>query len=227
MKVCPYCGKRIRYNELFHVKSKGSYECSRCKRESKVKIEMKLILLFIALCLLVALITIIWCVAGLSNNISGVIIVTAIVCAFYFSTPYFLEFVPISKHKNEIGRKKNYEEKQVIENVESDFEFDRTAFDRIKKKKELGMLNLKKDDISSSSKNYRKEEMVPVIEDVKEGHISSSDGPLHKINRTPKKYEHKYEQIFDEISQEEEIKQYIPKKNKRREGSKYTGNRRL
>jgi len=221
MKKCPYCGRRIDYSSVFKNKKHGSYACERCKKESKVKIDNKMIILFVAVCLLVIVFMIGWVGAGLANNFWGVVIVGIILLAFNLATPSFISFVPLKKYINEATGKITEERIDVESFGDSDFVFNREAFDRIKKQKEMGLhsFDVESDNISSSSEN-----MIPVIEDVKEGHISSSSGPLHKINRQPRYYEENQEEIF---SNKGDAKVYTPRKNRKTEGSKYTANRKF
>lgn len=224
MKICPYCRRRISYSAIYKNKKHGSYTCENCKKESKVKVNNAMLILFAALCLLVALFMIFWVGAGLSNNFWGVVIVATLLLAFNFATPAFINFVPLKKYKNDIAGKKTLEEKIDVDSIgDSNFVFNREAFDKIKRQKELGMMNAQnfdvEDEISSNRENF-----VPVIEDVKEGHISSSDAPLHKINRQPRQYENIYADNITES--EEEVKRYTPKK-KKSNGSRYTANRKF
>lgn len=221
MKKCPYCGRRIDYTSIFKNKKHGSYACERCKKESKVKVDNKMIILFVALCLLVIVFMIGWVGAGLANNFWGVVIVAVLVLAFNFATPVFVSFVPLKKYINEATGKITEEKVDVESFGDSNFVFNREAFDKIKKQKEIGMntFDIESDNISSSSEN-----MIPVIEDVKEGHISSSSGPLHKINRQPRQYEEYQEEIF---STKEDVKQYTPRKNRKTDGNRYTANRKF
>lgn len=221
MKKCPYCGRRIDYALIFKNKKHGSYACERCKKESKVKVDNKMIILFVALCLLVIVFMIGWVSAGLANNLWGVVIVAILMLAFNFATPVFVSFVPLKKYINEATGKITEEKVDVESFGDSNFVFNREAFDRVKRQKELGMnsFDVESDNISSSSEN-----MIPVIEDVKEGHISSSSGPLHKINRQPRQYEEYQEEIF---SGSEDVKRYTPRKNRKPDGNKYTANRKF
>ena len=221
MKKCPYCGRKIDYSAILKNKRHGSYACERCKKESKVKIDNKMIILFVALCLLVVIFMIGWVSAGLANNIWGVIIVAILMLFFNLATPAFVSFAPLKKYINEATGKITEEKIDVDSFGESDFVFNREAFDKIKKQKEMGALSfdVENDNISSSSEN-----MIPVIEDVKEGHISSSSGPLYKINRQPRQNNEYNEEFYSGI---DDVKPYTPRKNRKTEGNKYTANRKF
>ena len=226
MKKCPYCRRRINYSVIFKNKKHGSYTCENCKKESKLKVDNKMIILFVALCLLVVIFMIIWAGAGLANNFWGVVIVCGALLGFNLATPAFMDFVPLKKYKNDTAGK-NGEEKIDIDSIgDSNFVFNREAFDKFKRQKEIGIMNDKNFDVDNEIVSDSRERMVPVIEDVKEAHASSSDAPLHKINRQPKP---RYESIYgEEITEpEEDVKQYTPKKKRQPEGSRYTANRRF
>ena len=225
-KKCPYCGRRIRYVAVFRARKHGSYACERCKKESKVKIDNRMLIVFAALVLLMVLFMIVWTNAWLSNNLFGLFVVAASMIGFNYATPLFVNFVPIKKYKDDIDNTKSYEEKIDIDTIgDSDFVFNREAFEKIKRQKEAGIT--KNFDIEDNLSVDKKETMVPVIEDVKEGHVSSSDGPLQKINRQPKPYIPEYESFDEEIEQVDDVKQYVPKRDKRPDGTKYTANRRF
>ena len=133
-KKCPYCGRRISYWNVFNSKSKGIYECSSCNKKSKVKIDKRMIALFVILCLLILVFMLMWNMfLGLTNNIFGVIIVAVLVFGFYFTTPLFVGFVPI-KSVLEDSRKRNGDSVD-IDNMSTDFKFNREAFDIIKQRK--------------------------------------------------------------------------------------------
>ena len=90
-KKCPYCGRRITYLTVFHEKKHGVYECTRCKKESKVKIDKRLIISFAALVLLIILYIIFWRNSPFYNNILGII--PPIVCLIVFFAMSLISFV--------------------------------------------------------------------------------------------------------------------------------------
>lgn len=213
-KKCPYCGRRISYLTVFHDKKHGVYECNRCKKESKIKVDKKLIIFFLILVLLIVLYIIFWKSSGLYNNFFSIIPVIVVLIAFYFCTPFFIKFVPLKRFLDDIERKK--ETQTAVEEPEApkEFVFDKKIFDEIKNKRH-----------SASSVEERidkilDEEYVPVIEDVSEAH-TSSQAPLKRVVRPS--YPENIENIQE---QEEDVKQYIPKKEKPN-GTRYTANRKL
>ncbi len=216
---CPYCGRRARYSAVFSHKKKGVYTCSRCKKESKVKVDKKVLVLFAALCLLIVVFMIIWCGVGLANNIFGTIIVALLLFGFYLCTPYFVSFVPIKKHTNDTITQKYYDEDLPKQNIDNTFVFNKEAFDRIKKQKLAGALDTPEEEVSSHTKVS--ERMVPIIEDVKESH-SSSDEPLHKIEKPQTPHVSPYESYRDEP-----VREYTPRKKKKPNGTRYTANRKF
>lgn len=220
-KKCPYCGRRIMYSSVFATKNKGTFTCTRCKKESKVKIDKSMLILFTALCLLLVVFMIIWSASGLSNSIWGTIIVAVILLSFYFCIPLFVSFIPLKKHLNEMTTQKTYDEIEATQStIDIGYTFNKEAFDRIKKQKTAGALvNLSEEEISSQTKVNQR--YVPIIENVKEAH-SSSDKPLQKIEKPQRTYIPQ-----NEYYQEEEIKEYVPKKSKKPSGNRYTGNRKL
>ena len=225
-KKCPYCGRRISYWNVFNSKSKGIYECSSCNKKSKVKIDKRMIALFAILCLVILVFMLMWnMILGLTNNIFGVIIVAVIVFGFYFATPLFIGFVPI-KSVLEDSRKRNGDSVDV-NNMSSDYKFNREAFDIIKQRKAQANNipkepnNIVENKVDNLIEKIEKEPYVPIIEDVRESHFSSSE-PLQKVNHT---------RVFQkpESVQDEDIKVAKPQeqKKKRPDGTKFTANRKL
>lgn len=211
MKNCPYCGRRISYFTVFHEKKHGSYKCSRCKKESKIKTDMRLLAAFAAVALAVIIFLIIWYTnESLRNNIFGFIITAAVLLIFYFMTPVFVRFVPLKKYMDEEEDKSDYTPETT--SPFDGYTFNRAAFDEIKRRRSERRPEKTSED---------KENLVPVIKDVSSSH-GSSDAPLKKVTR-PKK-ELKHEQA--EETSEEEVKTYVPK-TKKPDGSTYTANRKL
>ena len=70
-KKCPYCGRRIPYTTVFHEKKHGLYKCGRCKKESKIKTDFKLLIAFIAVVLIVVLYIILWQTSKFHNQFIG------------------------------------------------------------------------------------------------------------------------------------------------------------
>lgn len=225
-KNCPYCGRRIPYTTLFRIKNKGTYECTRCKKQSKIKLSSSLIISFAAVFLSVVLFMIIWCVTlGMANSFFGVIITALILIIYYFCTPVMINFVPLKKYF-EGEKKKNGEEKAEQENY---YSFNREAFDEVKRRKsiknaeklsEQTRVDTRVEDIINS---IEQEKEVPIIENVSEAHASSSNLPLQRVNRRPRQTS----AVYEELEPEEEIKSETQRKRKAPDGTKYTANRRL
>lgn len=216
-KKCPYCGRSILYSTIFSYKKKGVFVCSRCKKESKIKIDKRIFPAFFALVLLLIVFMIIWVGAGNGNNILGTIIVAVLLIGFYYLTPLFVTFIPIKKHYNDMVTQK--QEENQYNAPQDTFVFNREAFDKIKKQKIAGALVNNNDDNNIISNTKIEEKYVPIIEDVKESYVSSFDGPLKKIEKN-----HQY---IAQEEQYEEVKEYVPKKRKKPTGNKYSANRRF
>ena len=185
-----------------------------------------MIALFVILCLLILVFMLMWnMILGLTNNIFGVIIVAVLVFGFYFATPLFIGFVPI-KSVLEDSRKRNGDSVDV-NNMSSDYKFNREAFDIIKQRKAQANNipeepnNIVENKVDNLIEKIEKEPYVPIIEDVRESHFSSSE-PLQKVNHT---------RVFQkpESVQDEDIKVAQPqeRKKKRPDGAKFTANRKL
>ncbi len=213
-KKCPYCGRRIAYNTVFHEKKHGLYKCSRCKKESKVKTDIKLMIAFLAVVLVVVLYIVVWQNTGFHNNFAGIFPPIIILIIFYFCTPFFVRFVPLKKY---MEKKVQNNEAAVIEEVSppEDFVFDRKIFEQIKNNRRVPMsVEQKIDKMDEENDQY-----VPVIKNVSEAH-ASSDAPLKKVVKPAS------DRFVRETYEEEDVKPYIPKKTKP-DGSKYTANRKL
>ena len=213
-KKCPYCGRRISYLTVFHEKKHGVYECTRCKKESKIKIDKKLIISFIILFLLIVLYTVFWRSSGFYNNIFGIIPPMVLLIIFYLCTPFFIKFVPLKRFLDDIEIKSEQQISGDEINSSKDFVFDKRIFDEIKNKRNNNpSIEEKIDQIINEEENY-----VPVIENVSEAHTSSQSA-LKKVKKNPV-------QSLNVDVPEEDVKQYVPKKEKP-SGTKYTANRKF
>ena len=210
-KKCPYCGRRISYLTVFHEKKHGVYECSRCKKESKIKLDKKLIITFLILVLLIVLYIIFWRNSGLYNNLFGILPPIICLTVFYYLTPFFIKFVPLKRFLDDIEQKQKQKISSDEKNRTQDFIFDKRVFDEIKNKRNQRSSIEEKIDRIIEEENY-----IPVIEDVSEAH-TSSQAKLKKVTKQP---------VYTETSDlpEQDVKQYIPKKEKPG-GTKYTANR--
>lgn len=214
-KKCPYCGRRISYFTVFHEKKHGLYTCTRCKKESKIKTDFRLIIAFIALCLAVILFIVLWNSSPNYNNFLGVVIVALAVMIFYFSTPVFIRFVPLKKYT-----KKREDSGQDDQSSETEnFHFNRDAFERVKKNRAAKQPSPPENRVERVVSEVEEEPYVPVIRDVSSSH-ASSDAPLKRVQRPqPVRME-------EEPIQDEDVRTYVPR-SKRPDGSKYTANRKF
>lgn len=233
-KFCPYCGRRISYSTTFHEKKRGIHTCNRCKRESKIKTDFRLIIAFIAVVLIVLMFMLVWSGSSNYNNFWGVIIVAAILTVFYFCTPFFINYVPLKKYRHHEYEREEFEyeyeplpdEDEAVDNKE--FTFNKDIFDQIKERRNSTIVrnnaeNL--DDIEHTKvadKNY-----VPIIKDVSEAHASSSDKPLKKVNpNPPRNHEYDYKKYEERDNFDDESPKRVPRRPKP-DGSKYTANRKF
>ncbi len=235
-KHCPYCGRRITYFSTFHEKKRGLHTCTRCKKESKIKTDFRLIIAFIAVVLIVLMFMIVWFGSGNYNNFLGVIITAIILTIFYFMTPLFIRFVPLKKYREDSTYSEEYEYDYDYDNIsdadEDDFSktftFNKDIFDQIKEKRNSTIAKNNTEpaeDIGQTKvadKNY-----VPIIKDVTEAHASSSSEPLRKV-KTPSRSQYDYE---SRDNYDDEAAVYVPRRerkiNEKPDGSKYTANRKF
>jgi len=206
-KKCPYCGRRISYLTVFHEKKHGVYECSRCKKESKIKISKMMIISFCILVFFIVLYVIFWRNSGFYNNILGVIPPVILLVVFYYCTPFFIKFVPL---KSFLSHEDTVQKTEQIEEKPEEFVFDKKVFDEIKNKRS-GKTSVEEriDRIIEEEESY-----VPVIEDVSEGHISSQ-APVRKINR-PSLEDNYDEDMESDVNNEEKS-----------DGTRYSANRKF
>ncbi|MCH5303940.1 MAG: hypothetical protein J1E41_03670 [Ruminococcus sp.] len=230
-KYCPYCGRRISYFTTFHEKKRGIHTCTRCKKESKIKTDFRLIIAFIAVVLVVFMFMVVWMGSGNYNNFLGVIITAAILMVFYFSTPIFIRFVPLKKYRVQEEPKEEFEyEYEPMSDdetfpEESKFTFNRDVFDKVKEKRNSTITrnNAENSDSIEHTKIADKT-YIPIINDVTESHASSEDVPLRRVNTPSGNYtDYKTKENFDD-----EVSSYVQKKvPKKPDGSRYTANRKL
>ena len=213
-KSCPYCGRRISDFKTFHNKKKGLFTCARCKKESLIKLDVRVFATFAAVFLAAVLVVFFWTRSEMYNTPIGIFAVIVLFGGFYFSAPLFIRYIPLKKNLKEEKENKG----DIFETAPADdYVFNRDVFDRIKKNR-----NAMRQEQAQGN-----ERLVPVIKDVSEGH-ASSDSPLKKVNKTPA------DRIVEEIIEEnrvaeeveEDIKTYTPK-SKKPDGSRYTANRKL
>ena len=96
---CPYCGKKISYFSLMYEKSHGEHFCDSCRKESKICIQKKAVLIFVLTTVLAVII------AGLLIMFNGVeklwtvSLVIAPFVLFYLISPIFVDLRPYRKYK--------------------------------------------------------------------------------------------------------------------------------
>ena len=198
---------------VFHEKKHGKYTCSRCKKDCKIKTDMRLMLAFVAVVLVSVLYIIFWMGSSFHNQFIGVVPPIIIMVAFYFCTPLFVSFVPLKEYVKK--EEKTPQEYEIIKPEEESFVFDRDLFEQIKQNRNSSP------DIDSKIDMVNEEHKVPVIKDVSEAH-ASSDAPLKKVPKSSAKVQPEYWEVPDD----EDVKQYVPK-NTKPDGTKYTANRKL
>lgn len=242
-KYCPYCGRRISYFTTFHEKKRGIHTCTRCKKESKIKTDFRLIIAFIAVVLIVLMFMVVWTGSSYYNNFLGVIITAAILTVFYFCTPLFIRFVPLKKYRHhEVEREEfEYEYEPLPDEddiaVDSEFTFNRDIFDQIKEKRNSN-INHNNEQLSDNIENTKIAggDYVPIIKDVTEAHASSSDAPLKRVNTNENNEYSQYygnQEYYDDyeytdFSETENFDDGYPTGNDDLpDGSKYTANRRF
>ena len=245
VKKCPYCGRRIAYFNIFLDKRKGEYVCFRCGKESRIVVNKMIYLFFLIAILISAIITALWIGLGYYANPIGIFLVAIPLFMFYMLTPKFLKILPLKKYKKsmeaakaareystEMQFKKNYGNNISVQEAtltpiskEENFEINENIFTSIKsnrKKPEITDNQINSGAVPQSTVVVRKDEkFVPIIENNKEAHASSSkDVPLQKINKPI----HEGRPVY----YKEEVVQEAPiDKKKKTDGSKYSANRKF
>ena len=216
-KKCPYCGRRISYFTVFHEKKHGLYTCTRCRKESKIKTDFRLIVAFIAMCLAVVIFMILWYSSKNYNNFFGVVIIALALMIFYFMTPLFVRFVPLKKYK----RHSEEQAQQSIDTFENEnFHFNRDAFERVKQNRAAKRPETEGSNADKVIEEIENEPYVPIIRDVSSSH-ASSDAPLRKVQKTPPQRIEAEPAVV-----EDDVRTYVPRAD-RPDGSKYTANRKF
>lgn len=208
VKKCPYCGKKISYVNAYSSRRKAEYVCERCQKESKVVIDRKVILVFVLCAVISGAIMAGWIFAGLSHNALGILLVAIPLIAFAVISPRFVNYQPFNKYRKSMEAKKagiEYSDNLAVSEIEEaeapiydtaqNFQINTDVFNKIRADRNAARAKLKENDseISSSSKvsfekndfsDTKKDEFVPVIDDVRENH-SSADAPLKRLNTEP------------------------------------------
>lgn len=231
-KYCPYCGRRISYSTTFHEKKRGIHTCNRCKRESKIKTDFRLIIAFIAVILIVLMFMVVWSGSANYNNFWGIIIVAAILTVFYFCTPFFISFVPLKKYRHHEYEREEFEyeyeplpdEDEVKQDKE--YTFNKDIFDQIKEKRNSNIMrnNAENSDEIGNTKVADKN-FIPIINDVTEAHASSSEPHLKKRTHQQPHNTNEYRKYIERENFDDESPSRVRKPKP--DGSKYTANRKL
>lgn len=246
VKKCPYCGRRIAYFNIFLNKRKGEYVCFRCGKESRIVVNKMIYLFFLITILISAIITALWVGLGYYANPIGVFLAAIPLFIFYMLTTKFLNILPLKKYKKsmeaakaareyskEMQFKKNFGNNISVQEAaltpiskEENFEINENVFSSIKSNRKKPEISENQFDSHSNNQSTvvikKDEKFVPIIENNKEAHASSSkDVPLQRINKPihegrPVYY---HEDVVQETSQE--------KKRKVVDGTKYSANRKF
>lgn len=254
-RKCPYCGKRISYITIFDEKSVSEHICPRCGKESKIVVKKNIFVSFLIAVVISAVIAVMWIGLGYINHPIGVLFVATPLVISYLLSPNFIRVLPFKKYKksmeatkaareygSEMKFKENYGNtindtapaSSVIDNS-NDFAINKDLFASIKsnrKKPEINDGDSTK--IASGStvvvERPKKENYVPIIENSREAHASSSENvPLQKIHKERPHYEQpkpflNYQE--DEI-EKRNFEHSDNERRKRQEGSRYSANRRF
>lgn len=96
---CPYCGKKVGYFTLLRERKKGEHFCDNCRKESKILISKKSLVMFLLMTILSVVITALIFIFGSHENPLGIIFVILPFIVFYFISPLFVDFRPYRKYK--------------------------------------------------------------------------------------------------------------------------------
>lgn len=253
-KKCPYCGKRVSYLTIFSERKQSEHICRRCGKESKIIIKKSIYLYFLLAVAVSAVIFTVWVGLGFANNPIGVLLVAVPLIIFYFCTPKFEKIYPLKKYKKSmeaakaareyggemkfkknIGNNINNEEPNIstpVFETEKNFSINEDIFTSIKSNRKKPVVSGSKpttgfQPIIDTNKTDS-EEYVPIIENSKVSHISSSENvPLHKIHKEKPSYSENISEDIDEINFSENKKAETNEKRKKQEGLKYSANRRF
>ena len=96
---CPYCGKKISYFSLMHEKSHGEHFCRMCRKESKICIQKRAIVIFLLMTVISIVIAFQLTVFSKVENLWTILYVIAPFALFYLLSPIFVELRPYRKYK--------------------------------------------------------------------------------------------------------------------------------
>lgn len=244
-RKCPYCGKRISYFTVFFEKKQGEHICPRCGKEAKLLVKKSMLIYFFIAIAAAAVITTVWIALGFINNPLGVLCAAVPLIIFYLCTPNFIKILPLKKYKKsmeaaraarEYGgeihykstnsfQKKEYAHEAIpAQNLsqEPSFTIDTSVFNQIKSNRKKPVTE--ENSVKINSSPLKSEDYVPIIENSREAHASSSENvPLQKINREKQdivKEPYIEKPVFTEKKETPPVKKYG-------DNSKYSANRRF
>lgn len=239
VKKCPYCGKRVSYSTAYSSRRNGEYRCGRCGKESKVKIDVRIYLMFALAAVISIAIMAGWIFAGFVSNFFGVILVSVPLIIFSFITPNFIYYEPLRKYKKSMEARKEgiaYSDNLIISDFDDkenlsfskeggeNFKINSDVFNKIKAERNASREQFKGENlISDSDKISPKQEQddyVPVINNVSQNHVSV-DAPLRKIRSESK-------QSINRMQHYIPIKSDSSEGEKRKtDGNRYSANRKF
>lgn len=94
LPTCPYCHKRISYVGSIFLKTKGEYNCPRCKCISNVVISRSAYAIASTVCIAALLIVVLYTISGDHSSFLGIACVLAPFLIFYIAVPFFVQLVP-------------------------------------------------------------------------------------------------------------------------------------
>ena len=242
-KKCPYCGRRISYPAVFASRRKAEYKCETCGKESRVIVDLRVLLVFLGFARLSVVIMFLWICFGLASNPLGILMVSLPLIAFALLSPGFVRFEPLRKYKKSMEAKRagiEYSDNLMISELDDEFSggslensgkfrINSELFNQIKADRTAAKENMQSGDLVSDSAKLRRleQQYLHVSEDVRENHSAATDTPLKKlhsegsrINRS-RHYVAQEPEIITEDA-EEDVKEY-----KRSEAKRYSGNRKF
>ena len=83
LPTCPYCHKRISYVGSIFLKTKGEYNCPRCKCISNVVISRSAYAIASTVCIAALLIVVLYTISGAPSSFLGIACVLAPFLIFY------------------------------------------------------------------------------------------------------------------------------------------------
>lgn len=247
-KKCPYCGKRVSYVSAFASRRKGEYVCTRCGRESKVAIRTSVFPMFALFALVsVAIMTSLILTKNVNNPI-GILLVAIPLVIFVLMSPVFVKYEPLKKYKKTMeARKAGIEYSDNISTGELEveaapilssefelndgFKINSDLFNKIKSERTAASVQAEGNELMSDSKKLTDEEksevnssFVPVIEDVKEDHASTS-APLRKIHSDNSHSTVSRTRHY--INDDDSDMKIVNKNTDKPDGNKYSANRKF